>query len=104
MLVGLADSLTMISFAMPYYNITTSLVGRTAICSKKLFRHLVQDILPAYHAPFILPVWQFPIAEAEQQLHDSQQSSAAFYNTHAHTLSEINIGSHDMIQSSQTKA
>ena len=70
--------------------------------AQKLFGHPFQNILPAHHHSF-LPEWQHPITTAEQQRQDTLQSSAAFYNTHAHTLSDINIGSHVAIQNSQTK-
>ena len=70
--------------------------------SHKLFGHPVQDTLPAHHRSF-LPEWQRPIATAEQQRQDTLQSSAAFYNSHAHTLSDINVGSHVAIQNPQTK-
>ena len=70
--------------------------------SQKLFGHSVQEILPAHHRSF-LPEWQRPIATAEQQRQDTLHSSAAFYNRHAHTLSDINVGSHVAIQNPQTK-
>ena len=70
--------------------------------SHKLFGHPVQDTLPAHHRSF-LPEWQRPIFTAEQQRQDTLQSTAAFYNSHAHTLSNINVGSHVAIQNPQTK-
>ena len=70
--------------------------------AQKLFGHPVQDTLPAHHRSF-LPEWQRPISTAEQQRHDTLQSSATFYNSHAHTLPDINVGSHVAIQNSQTK-
>ena len=71
--------------------------------AQKLFGHPVQDILPAHHRSF-LPKWQRPISTADQQRRDTLQSSAAYYNSHAHPLSDIKIGSHVAIQNSQTKA
>ena len=63
----------------------------------------MQDILPAHHRSF-LPEWQRPITTAEQQHQNTLESSAAYYNSHAHTLSDINIGSNVAIQNPQTKA
>ena len=71
--------------------------------AQKLFGHPVQDILPAHHRSF-LPKWQRPISTAYQQRQDTLQSSAAYYDSHAHPLSDIKIGSHVAIQNSQTKA
>ena len=59
--------------------------------------------MPAHHRSF-LPKWQRPISTAEQQQQDTLQSSAAYYNTHAHPLSDIKIGSRVTIQNLQTKA
>ena len=95
---GLVDSLTVTSFAVSYFNTEILLVGRTS--SKTIWtlspRH------PASHHSFV-PQWQRPISSAEQQ-EDTLQSSAAFYNSHAYTLSDINIGSHVAIQNPLTKA
>ena len=83
---------------------------RNTLCRKdglsptqKLFGYPVQDILPAHHQSF-LPKWQCPMSIAEQQRQDTLQSSAAYYNSHAHPLSDIKIGSHVAIQNSKTKA
>ena len=53
----------------------------------KLFGHPVQDTLPA-HRCSSTPEWQRSTKEAEQQTDVTLQSSAKFYNTHAHTLSD----------------
>ena len=70
--------------------------------AQKLFGRPVQDTLPAHRRSF-LPEWQRPITTAEQQRQDTLQSSATFYNSHAHTLPDINIGSHVAIQNTHTK-
>ena len=71
--------------------------------AQKLFGHPMQDTLPAHHRSF-LPEWQRPIATAEQQQNGTLQSAATYYKTHAHPLSDINVGSHVAIQNPQTKA
>ena len=71
--------------------------------AQKLFGYPVQDILPAHHRSF-LPKWQRPMSTAEQQRQDTLQSSAAYYNSHVHPLSDIKVGSHVAVQNPQTKA
>ena len=70
--------------------------------AQKLFGHPVQDILPAHRRSFA-PEWQHSTKEAEQQTDVTLQSSAKFYNTHAHTLSDIHVGSHVAIQNPRSK-
>ena len=70
--------------------------------AQKLFGHPVQDILPAHRRSFA-PEWQHNTTEAEQQTDVTLQSSAKFYNTHAHTLSDIYVASHLAIQNPRSK-
>ena len=70
--------------------------------AQKLFGHPVQDILPAHRRSF-LPQWQRPLQEIVQQAEDTSQSSAAYYNLHAHNLPDIRVGSHVAVQNPQSR-
>ena len=70
--------------------------------AQKLFGHPVQDILPAHRRSFS-PEWQQKSQEVEEQAKQTSQSSEAFYNTHAHPLPDIHIGSNVAIQNPQSK-
>ena len=70
--------------------------------AQKLYGHLVQDILPAHRRSFSRQ-WQQKSQEVEEQAKQTLQSSEAFYNTHAHPLPDINVGSHVAIQNHQSK-
>ena len=69
---------------------------------KNYFGHPVQDTLPAHHRSFA-PEWQQTSQEAQQQTNITLQSSANFYNTHAHPLPDIHVGSHVSIQNQRSK-
>ena len=70
--------------------------------AQKLYGHPVQDILPAHRRSFSRQ-WQQKSQEVEEQAKQTLQSSEAFYNTHAHPLPDINVGSHVAIQNHQSK-
>ena len=86
---------------LQYRNTTCSKNGLSP--AQKLFGYPVQNVLLAHHHSF-LPEWQCPIMIAEQQRQNNLEPSAAYYNSHAHTLSDINVGSNVVIQNPQTKA
>ena len=67
--------------------------------AQKLYGHPVQDTLPAHRRSFSQE-WQ---RKAEQQAEATQQSSATYYNLHAHPLTEIEIGSNVAVQNPRTK-
>ena len=70
--------------------------------AQKLFGHPVQDILPAHRRSF-LPQWQKTSQETTQLAEDVLKSSAAYYNSHAHDLPDIHVGSHVAVQNPQSK-
>ena len=70
--------------------------------AQKLYGHPVQDSLPAHRCSF-LQEWQRKAEVAEKQVEATQQSSAKYYNQHAHPLAEIGIGSNLAIQNPRTK-
>ena len=70
--------------------------------AQKLYGHPVQDILPAHHHSF-LQEWQQKSQEVEEQAKQTLQSSETFYNTHAHPLPDIHIGSNVAIQNPKSK-
>ena len=65
--------------------------------AQKLYGHPIQDSLPAHRSSF-LQVWQRKAEVAEKQVEATQQSSAKYYNQHAHPLTEIGILSNVAIQ------
>ena len=70
--------------------------------AQKLFGHPIQDTLPAHRRSFA-PEWQKNYLDAEQQATDTLAKSRQFYNTHAHSLPEIQIGSPVALQNQQSK-
>jgi len=70
--------------------------------AQKLYGHPVQDSLPAHRRAFSQE-WQRTAGPAEQQAETTQQLSAKYYNQHAHSLTDIGIGSNVAIQNPRTK-
>ena len=70
--------------------------------AQKLYGHPVQDTLPAHRRSFSQE-WQCKAEAAEQQAEATQQSSAMYYNLHAHPLTEIEIGSNVAVQNPRIK-
>ena len=70
--------------------------------AQKLYGHPTQDILPAHRRPFAQE-WQRKAEEVELQAQVTQQSTTDYYNTHAHPLADIDIGSNVAIQNPHTK-
>ena len=70
--------------------------------AQKLYGHPIQDTLPAHRRSFS-PEWLRSLQEADQQASYMLHQSETFYNTHAHTLTDIKIGSTVALQNQQTK-
>jgi len=70
--------------------------------AQKLCGHPVQNSLPAHRRAFSQE-WQCTAGAAKQQAETTQQSSAKYYNQHAHSLPDIGIGSNVAIQNPRTK-
>ena len=70
--------------------------------AQKLFGHPIQDSIPAHRRSFA-PEWQKSTQEAEQQTTETLAQSKEFYNTHAHSLPDIQVGSKVALQNQQTK-
>ena len=70
--------------------------------AQKLYGHPVQDTLPAHRRSFA-PEWQRSLQEADQQASHTSTQSETFYNTHAHPLTDIEIGSNVALQNQQSK-
>ena len=71
------------------------------IWSHNYYGHPVQDILPAHHRSFTQE-WQRKTQEAEEQAYHTLKSEA-FYNTHAHPLPDIEVGTNVAVQNHQSK-
>ena len=52
----------------------------------------MQDTLPA-HCRFSSAEWQHKMADVEQQVAKTLEDSTTYYNTQAHPLPEIHVGS-----------
>ena len=89
--------LTTAGSAMLFSNTEILLPARTGYPQPKLYGHPVQDSLPAQRRSF-LQEWQRKAEVSERQVEATQQSSAKYYNQHAHPLTEIGIGSNVAIQ------
>ena len=86
-------------FCRAFSNTEILLPARTGYPQPKnyVYGHPVQDSLPVHRRSF-LQEWQHKADVAEQQVEATQQSSAKYYNQHAHPLTEISIGSNVAIQ------
>ena len=70
--------------------------------AQKLYGHPIQDALPAHRRSFSAE-WQHKTADIEQQAAKTLETSTQYYNTHAHYLPEIHVGSSVALQNPQTK-
>ena len=70
--------------------------------AQKLYGHPIQDALPAHRRSFSAE-WQRKTADIEQQAAKTLETSTQYYNTHAHYLPEIHVGSSVALQNPQTK-
>ena len=70
--------------------------------AQKLYRHPVQDIILAHRRSFAKE-WQLKAEAAEQQAHKTSLSSETYYNQHASTLADIQVGFNVAIHNTRTK-
>ena len=70
--------------------------------AQKLYGRPIQDTLPAHRRSFALE-WQHNFQETEDRAAHTLQQSELFYNTHAHALPDIKLGSSVALQNPQTK-
>ena len=70
--------------------------------AQKFYGHSVQDILPAHRRSFAKK-WQLKAESAEQQVSNTSLASEKYYNQHAHTLPDIQVGSNVAIHNTKTK-
>ena len=69
--------------------------------AQKVYSHPIQDVLPAHHSSFVLE-WQHSNQEAKQQAEATLKASQRYYNTGAHTLLEIQVGTNVAVQDHRT--
>ena len=70
--------------------------------AQKLYGHPGQDIIPA-HCRSFAKEWQLKAEAAEQQAHNTLLSSETYYNQHASTLPDIQVGFNVAIHNTRTK-
>jgi len=70
--------------------------------AQKLYGHPIQDILPAHNRSFA-PEWQRSTAEAEEHANTTLDNSRQYYNSSAHPLPEIKVGTNVAVQDHRTK-
>ena len=70
--------------------------------AQKLYGHPIQDVLPAHHNSFA-PEWQHSNQEAKKQAEATLKASQRYYNTGAHTLPEIQVGTNVAVQDHRTR-
>ena len=70
--------------------------------ARKLYGHPVQDTLPAHRRSFA-PEWQQKFQEADMHREHNLREAENYYNSHAHELPDIHVGSSVAIQHPQTK-
>ena len=85
---------------LEYHNTPSHKHGLSPV--QKLFGQPIQDTLPAHRCSFSLD-WQKCMHKAEQLATNVSNQSQTFYNTHAHSLPDIHVGSTVAIQNPQTK-
>ena len=65
------------------------------------YSYPIQDVLPAHHSSFALE-WQHSNQEAKQQAEATLKASQRYYNTGAHALLEIQVGTNVAVQDHRT--
>ena len=70
--------------------------------AQKLFGRPIQDTLPAHRRAFSSE-WQKTTRELERHVEVSQETTEAYYNRHAHSLSDISVGSNVAVHNGDTK-
>ena len=70
--------------------------------AQKLYGHPIQDVLPAHHNSFA-PEWQRSNQEAKKQVEATLKASQRYYNTGAHALPKIQMGTNVAVQDHRTR-
>ena len=70
--------------------------------AQKLYGNPIQDTLPAHYSSFA-PEWQHSAQEAKQQAEATREASQRYYNTGAHPLPEIRVGTNVAVQDHRTR-
>ena len=65
--------------------------------AESVFGRPIRDGLPA-HARSFAKEWQRPTEELERRVEAAREKSREFYNAHTHTLAELVVGDHILIQ------
>jgi hypothetical protein len=68
----------------------------------KLYGRPIQDTLPAHRRSFSIE-WQKTNEEVEKCTSENSEKAEEYYNRHAHTLPDINVGSNVAIHNGDTK-
>ena len=79
---------TLCQAIMQYHNTPSQKDGLSP--TQKLFGQPLQDTLPAHRSP----EWQHQTEQAEQLAQESQEAAVKYYNSAAHSLPDIKVGSH----------
>ena len=91
---------TLCQALMQYRNTTYRKDGVSP--AQKIYGHPVQDTLPAHRRSFA-PEWQCEAEHVEQSAQASQKIAVKYYNSSAHSLPDIKVGSHVAVQHPKTK-
>ena len=70
--------------------------------AQKLYGHPIQDVLPAHHNSFA-PEWRRSNQEAKKQVEATLKASQTYYNTGAHALPKIQVGTNVAVQDHRTR-
>ena len=70
--------------------------------AQKLFGRPVQDVLPAHRRTFSSE-WQKATVEIDQRVEASRETTEENYNRHAHSLTDIGVGSNVAVHNDETK-
>ena len=70
--------------------------------ARKLYGHPVQDTLPTHRHSFA-PEWHCEAEHVEQSAQASQETAVKYYNSSAHSLPDIKVGSHVAVQHPKIK-
>ena len=70
--------------------------------AQKLFGRPVQDTLPAHRRSFSCE-WQRATRDSDQRIEASKENTEVYYNRHAHSLTDIGIGSNVAVHNGDSK-
>ena len=94
------DEETLCQALLQYRNTPTRKDGLSP--AQKLYGCPLQDMLPVHNNSFA-PEWQHKVEEAEQCVQTAQEAATKYYNSSAHNLPDITVGSHVVVQHPKTK-